>query len=110
MRKPIAFMGSSRKDLIGFPEPVRQQVGYQLDRVQQGLTADNWKPLSVVGPGVQEIRVVSEEGIWRVVYVAKFAEAIYVLHCFQKKTQATSLQDIRLARQRYHALLQERNQ
>jgi len=108
MRKPIAFTGSSRKDLIAFPHSVRQQLGYQLDRVQQGMAPDDWKPLSAVGPGVLKIRVMAEEGIWRAVYVAKFAEAVYVLHCFQKKTQATSLLDIRLARQRYNALIQER--
>lgn len=109
MRKKIAFAGSSRRDLISFPEHIRQQIGYQLDRVQQGLAPDSWKPLSIVGPGVQEIRIRGEEGIWRAVYVAKFTEAVYVLHCFQKKTQATSLLDIRLARKRYDALIQERN-
>lgn len=60
-----------------------------------------------VGPGVQEIRIRDKDGIFRVIHVTKFADAIYVLHCFQKKTQKTERTDIDLAAKRYRELLQE---
>ncbi|ERT11180.1 type II toxin-antitoxin system RelE/ParE family toxin [Photorhabdus temperata] len=85
-----------------------QSPGYQLDRVQQGKDPDDWKPMSTVGAGVKEIRVKDADGIYRVMYVAKFEEAVYVLHCFQKKTEQTSLKDIALAKKRFKELLQER--
>ncbi|KER00958.1 type II toxin-antitoxin system RelE/ParE family toxin, partial [Photorhabdus temperata] len=69
---------------------------------------DDWKPMSTVGAGVKEIRVKDADGIYRVMYVAKFEEAVYVLHCFQKKTEQTSLKDIALAKKRFKELLQER--
>ncbi|AUL66069.1 type II toxin-antitoxin system RelE/ParE family toxin [Escherichia coli] len=61
-----------------------------------------------MGPGVREIRTRDADGIYRVMYVAKFEEAVYVLHCFQKKTQTTSQSDIDLAKRRYKELVQER--
>ncbi len=64
--------------------------------------------MSTVGAGVKEIRVKDADGIYRVMYVAKFEEAVYVLHCFQKKTEQTSLKDIALAKKRFKELLQER--
>jgi phage-related protein len=56
-----------------------------------------------VGPGAQEIRL-HVLGEWRIIYVAKFADAVYVLHAFQKKTQRTRRQDIEMVRKRYHAI------
>ena len=85
--------------------------GYQLDRVQNGFEPDNFKPMPEVGSGVQEIRVgdsnKDESGIYRVLYVAKFLDAVYVLHCFQKKTQKTAKADIDLASKRSADLLKE---
>lgn len=95
------------RDLRAFPEAAKREAGHQLDRVQQGLEPDDWKPFQTVGDGVKEIRVRDATGAFRVMYVAKFADAIYVLHCFQKKTQQTSQQDIDLARDRYRDLLKE---
>ncbi|MBK1720440.1 type II toxin-antitoxin system RelE/ParE family toxin [Thiocystis violacea] len=106
--KPIAFRGHALDDLRAFPVAARREAGYQLDQVQHGGTPDDWKPMSTVGPGVQEIRIRDASGAFRVLYVAKFAEAIYVLHCFQKKTQKTSQADVQLAAQRYRELIQER--
>ncbi len=63
--------------------------------------------MTTVGQGVQEIRIRDEAGAFRVIYVAKFATAIYVLHCFQKKTQATSKADLDLAEKRYRDLVKE---
>jgi len=80
-----------------------------LDRLQNGLTPKDWKPLPIVGPGVQEIRVRDEAGAFRVITVVKFPKAIYVLHCFDKKTQTTSKTDLDLAKQHYRDLTKELN-
>jgi phage-related protein len=105
--KAVEFLGDSLDCLRNFPRPARRQAGFQIDRVQRGQPID-WKPMSSVGPGVQEIRVRDESGAYRVLYVAKFDDAIYVLHCFQKKTQATPKRDIDLAEKRYRELTKER--
>lgn len=72
-----------------FPGEVRREAGYQLARVQAGKDPADWKPMPSVGLGVNEIRVREDSGAFRVIYVARFAEAIYVLHAFQKKAQKT---------------------
>jgi phage-related protein len=108
MRKPLSFIDSSLDDLKAFPGDMQSEIGHQLDRVQQGLEPDDWKPFSTVGAGVREIRVKGTDGIYRAMYVAKFEESVYVLHCFQKKTQATSQPDVQLARKRFRELIQER--
>jgi phage-related protein len=106
-RKPVEFRGSSLADLRAFPEQARRESGHQIDQVQQGVERDDWKPMPSIGPGVQEIRVRDASGAFRVVYVAKFARAIYVLHCFQKKTQKTSRADLAMAGKRYQELIKE---
>ena len=73
-----------------------------------GREPEDFKPMAVVGPGAYEIRVRDTTGAFRAIYVAKLVDAIYVLHVFQKKTQATSKYDIELARKRYRALMQKR--
>jgi phage-related protein len=105
--KPVEFRGSALDDLRAFPEAARRQAGYQLDQVQHGREPDDWKPMNTVGRGVGEIRIRDTMGAFRVLYVAKFDHAIYVLHCFQKKTQKTSKADLRLAALRYRDLLKE---
>ena len=102
--KPIAFQGTSLDDLRAFPETARREVGHQLDQVQRGLEPDDWKPMPSVGPGVREVRVRDEAGAFRVVYTATRPEAVYVLHAFQKKTQATAKRDLDLARARLREL------
>jgi phage-related protein len=94
-------------DLRAFPTAARREAGYQLDQVQQGRDPDDWKPMSTIGAGVREIRIREADGAFRVIFVAKFEAAIYVLHCFQKKTQRTGREDIALATRRYKDLLKE---
>lgn len=106
-RKELEFVGSSYDDLIAFPHGARHEAGYQLDRVQQGEEPTDWKPMSTIGPGACEIRLHEASGAFRVIYVAKFGTAVYVLHCFQKKTQKTEQRDLDLATQRYRQLLRE---
>jgi phage-related protein len=106
--KDIRWIGSALDDLLSFPEESRRQAGFQLRKVQSGLDPDDWKPFEDVGSGTREIRIREANGIYRVMYVAKFEEAVYVLHCFQKKSQATSKQDKSIADARYRAVIQSR--
>lgn len=101
--KRLEFVGSRLNDLKEFPAEARRAAGFELSFVQQGLEPSDWKPMSAVGAGVREIRI-HVLGEWRVIYVAKFAEAIYVLHVFQKKTQKTRRDDIDLAQSRYRLI------
>jgi phage-related protein len=99
--KPIHFLGTARRELAAFPELARRQAGYELFMVQVEREPADFKPLPTVGAGAYEIRIRDAAGAFRVVYVAKFEEAVYVLHAFQKKTRKTSQTDIKLAAQRY---------
>lgn len=105
--KPICFLGDSLKCLRAFPEEARQDAGYQLDLVQQGSQPDDFKPMPTIGKGVEEIRVRDDTSAWRVIYTARFADALYVLHAFQKKTQSTSRHDIDIARERFSQLMRD---
>lgn len=102
--KPLLWLGSSRSDLRAFPADARRRAGHELYQVQLGLPPSDWKPMPTVGPGAAEIRI-HVEGEHRVLYVARFAEGVYVLHAFEKKTQKTRRADLELARQRLAALL-----
>jgi len=103
--KKIQFLGDSLKCLRDFPEDAKQDAGYQLDKVQRGEPPDDFKPMHSIGKGVEEIRVWDESGTYRVIYTARLVEAVYVLHAFQKKTQATSKRDIELVSKRYAELM-----
>jgi phage-related protein len=105
--KLLEFRGTALTNLRTFPDAARREAGFQLDRVQRGLEPGDWKPMATVGQGVQEIRIRGEDGAFRVIYVAKFAEAIFVLHCFQKKSQRTAREDLALAMRRYKELVKE---
>lgn len=100
--KPIRFLGDSLKAISGFSEDARRESGYQLARLQEGKTPEDFKPMPSVGKGVEEIRVWDGSGTYRIVYTARLAHAIYVLHAFQKKTQETSKRDVEIARQRFN--------
>ena len=102
--KKLIWMGSSREGLRTFPRQARREMGYQLENVQEGVDPDDWKPMSIVGSGVREIRVRESSGAFRCIYLATRPEGIYVLHCFQKKTQKTSRQDLDLAARRFKAI------
>jgi phage-related protein len=106
--KEIRWVGSAYDDLLAFPKDVRKKAGFQLGKVQAGLEPTDWKPFDDAGAGTREIRMRDASGIYRVMYVAKFEEAIYVLHCFQKKTQVTSKQDKAIAAVRYGAVVSAR--
>jgi phage-related protein len=95
--KPIVFLGSSLDDRRSFLADARRQAGYQLNRVQRGLDPDDWRPMPSIGAGVREIRVRERAGACRVIYVATFVDAVYVLHAFQKKTRQTAKRDLDLA-------------
>lgn len=100
---------TAREDLRAFPQPVRYKAGVQLRAVQRGEDPADFKPMSTVGRGTFEIRI-RTGGTYRIFYVAKFEEAVYVLHAFQKKTQRTSGQDIEVGRQRYKEMLRHREE
>lgn len=103
--KSVRFPGDSLKCLREFPRDARQDAGRQLDRVQRGLQPDDFKPMASIGRGVEEIRVWDEVGTFRVIYLARLADAVYVLHAFQKKTQATAKRDIDTAKARFAQLM-----
>lgn len=96
--------------LATFPEEAKRSAGFALYMVQIGRDPDDWKPMATIGPGVREIRVRDESGAFRLIYIAKFLEAVYVLHCFNKKSQQTAAKDIALSRKRLKELLEDRNQ
>ena len=110
--KPIDWRGSSLRDIKDdeiFTPNARREAGRQLSQVQAGLEPDRWKPFDDVGAGTKEIIINLDDGWFRVMYVAKFSEAVYVLHCFKKKTNATSKHDKEVAAARYKAVILERS-
>lgn len=105
--KRLYFIGTARKDLAGFPELIRRRVGHELFMVQVGRMPSDFKPILGVGSGSYEIRVRDGSGTFRVIYVAKFEDAVYVLHVFQKKTQKTTKADMDLAANRYKLIAEK---
>lgn len=105
MIKQIEFISDSLSELRTFPISARREAGFQLDRVQKGFDPDDWKPMKTIGSGVNEIRVRDADGVYRVIYIAKFDETVFVLHCFKKKTEKTAKTNIDLAKSRYKELM-----
>ena len=105
--KPVTWIGDSLDRLREFPSDAMHDIGYHLELVQTGSSPAGWKPMPSIGQGVNEIRVHSG-GEFRLIYIAKFPEAIYVLHVFQKKSRKTTPADIGLARRRLRAMLDTR--
>lgn len=103
-QKALVWVGSSRRDLRGWPEAVRLRAGYELGRIQEGLEATDWKPMTAAGEGVREIRL-RVLGEHRILYAASFQEAVYVLHVFRKKSQKTAWPDMMTTRLRYREVL-----
>lgn len=99
--KPIRFLGDSLERLREIPEDAKHDAGFQLEQVQRGEQPHDFKPMPSIGKGVEEIRIRDHSGVYRVIYTARLADAVYVLHVFQKKTRATSIRDIEIARQRF---------
>ncbi len=103
--KVLRFLGDSQKALRSFPKDARQNAGRQLAKVQKGNLPDDFKPMPDVGKGVEEIRVWEESGTFRVIYLARLVDAVYVLHAFQKKTRQTSERDKETVRLRFKQLM-----
>ena len=103
--KLLRFVGDSLKALRAFPSDARQDAGFQLDRVQRGEQPDDFKAMHSIGPGVEELRIREPAGTYRVIYTARLDDAVYVLHAFQKKTRATSREDVALARKRFRDII-----
>ena len=99
--KVIEFKGNTLKAIRDFPEDARQIAGYELDRVQRGFDPVNWKPMKTIGLGVKEIRIIARDGAYRVIYVARFSNAVYVLSAFQKKQQKTPKDQLAIAKKHY---------
>lgn len=108
-RKPIHWVGSTLEDIKQFPDNIKRELGFDLDLVQQGLLPRDYKAMQNLGSGVMEIRVRDISGAFRLVYIAKFADAVYCLHGFQKKTQKTSPKDIAIIKARYAAVKEHKN-
>ena len=111
--KPVAWIGTTYRDVQSFPAGTRREIGYLLGLVQNGVTPADSKPVEQVGAGTHELRVVTNEGgqiVHRVFFVARFPEAVYVLHAFQKTTQTTSKHDIGVGRDRYKEMVRDRRQ
>ena len=106
-QKLLIWLGNSLDAVKSFSPEAKREAGHQLGFVQDGREPADWKPMKTVGAGVKEIRIHAESG-YRLLYVAKFAEAVYVLHGFEKKTRRTPKADIDLANKRYRDLLMER--
>jgi phage-related protein len=107
--KSLVWVGAALARVRGFPAGARREVGHQLYQVQLGFAPGDWKPMASVGPGVVEIRV-HEGGEYRVLYVARFVEAVYVLHAFEKRTRQTRKADIDLARKNLASVIRHRKQ
>jgi len=105
--KDLEWVGSSLEDLRAFPADARAVAGHQLWQVQNGSMPDEFKPMPAIGPGAYEI-IIDTGDAFRVFFVAKFGEAIYVLHAFQKKTKKTSHHDIARGEQLYRDVVKER--
>jgi phage-related protein len=103
----LAWLGDSQAALRRFPKDVRKDLGYALRQVQLGQMPPDSKPLKTVGPGVYELRDQDERAWYRVFYLKKIADMVYVLHCFEKRTAQTEKKDIDLAKERLKRLLEE---
>lgn len=106
--KESVWIGTSYSDFLTFPATAKRDAGYQLHRVQNDLPPENWKIISELGAGVCELRLREDTGIFPGMYVAKFDEAIYVLHCFKKKTQKMTGPDKEVTSARYKAVCRYR--
>ena len=103
----VVWLGDSRDVLRAFPVGVQQDLGYALYRVQLGQMPPDSKPMKTVGPGVYELREQDERTWYRVFYLKKIENIIYVLHCFEKRTAQTERKDIEIAQERLKRLREQ---
>lgn len=110
-RKPLAYVGRAQEDYRALCEGVpdlADEAGRLLLDVQYGDDPTHIEPMPDVGAGVFELKVDLKDGWYRVFYVAKFAEAVYVLHSFQKKTNKTAPKGLEMGAKRYQLLIESR--
>jgi phage-related protein len=100
----VTWEGDSREVLQSFPEDVRQNFGFELWQLQQGERPSNYRPLPSIGTGVFELRDQDERAWYRVVYLSRINDMIYVLHCFEKKSREMPRRDFEKAKQRLKAV------
>ena len=105
--KKIIWLATTHSTIKEYPDNVRREIGYNLSKIQHGLDPADWKPMTGIGQGIKEIRIHAENE-YRILYLTKFQEAIYVLHTFVKKTQQTSQKELNIGRKRYIEMLQHR--
>lgn len=106
--KAAEFLGDSRARLCAFPEKAQAALGYSLHLIQIGEEPSNWKPMTDIGDAVYELREQADKRAFRLAYIARFEEAIYVLHVFEKKTAKTAPKDKAVIEQRFKALVEAR--
>ena len=104
MKKDVVFLGDTLKQIRALPGDVKNDLGFQIDKLQDGEQPDDFKPMYGIGIGVEEIRVWDRSGTYRLIYTARRPEAIYVLHVFQKTSEQTLQRDLELAKRRYHQI------
>jgi phage-related protein len=100
----VAWEGDSREVLQSFPDGVRQNLGFQLWQLQQGERPADYRPLPSIGTGVFELRDQDERAWYRVIYLSRIEDVIYVLHCFEKKSREMPRRDFETARRRFRAV------
>jgi phage-related protein len=100
----VVWLGDSLEVLRGFPAPVQGDLGYALYQVQLGQMPPDSKPMRTVGPGVYELRDQDERAWYRVFYLKRIGNVVYVLHCFEKRTAQTERKDIEVAKERLKRL------
>jgi phage-related protein len=100
----IVWEGDSREVLKAFPEAVTENFGFELWQLQQGERPRDYRPLPSIGPGIFELRDQDERTWYRVVYLSRIEDVVYVLHCFEKKSREMPKKDFEKAKQRLKAV------
>jgi phage-related protein len=101
--RPLHWVASAKRDFLAFPEDVRDDIGNALGIAQFGGTPQSAKPWKGLGPGVMELVESHDGNAYRAAFTVRFAEAVYVLHAFQKKSPSgirTAKSDVELVEER----------
>lgn len=96
----VVWEGNSREILQSFPEGARENLGFDLWRLQQGERPGDYRPVPSIGVGVFELRDQDERAWYRIVYLSRTSDVIYVLHCFEKKGREILRREFEVAKQR----------
>jgi len=103
----VTFLGDSLSVISEFPSNVKRNLGHAIRCVQAGVDPPDSKPMPTVGPGVYELRDADESGWYRVIYLKRIDDVVYILHCFVKKSRKTPRKDLKTAQARLKALRKE---